>query len=118
MGVKKTILCARDRGGGGRGGRGGGPPIKKNGGSNLLNFISSPPPFPFPSYLHLLDAKTTCPFVLGWGGGGGYSTVDHGSCAEYALLFCNLTDNSSPYVFYEEEEEEVRRKRMSGEEEE
>ena len=65
MGVKK-ILCARGRGGGGRGGiGGGGAPYKKNGGPNFFNFISSPPPFPFPSYLHLLDAKKTCPCVLG-----------------------------------------------------
>ena len=53
-------------------------------GPNIFYFISSPPPFPFPSYLPLLDPKTTCPCVLGW---GGYGTVDRGSCAEYALLF-------------------------------
>ena len=27
------------------------------------------------------------PVHVYWGGGGGYGTVDRGSCAEYALLF-------------------------------
>ena len=30
------------------------------------------------------------PVHVYWGGGGGYGTVDRGSCAEYALLFIDL----------------------------
>ena len=43
---------------------------------------------PFPSYLHLLDAKTTCPCVLGWGGGLRYcrAWVLRRVCALVVLL--------------------------------
>ena len=53
--------------------------------------------FSLPSHLQLLDAKTTFMDSVGWlgggvGGWGGYCTVDHGSCAVYALLyFCHLS---------------------------
>ena len=72
MGVQFFIFLNSVQGVGGqrRGGGGGGiggTPIKKMG-VQFFFFLSSP--FPFPSHLQLLDAKTTCPCVLGWGGGG------------------------------------------------
>ena len=59
----------------------------------------SPPPPPPSSHFQLLDAKITFVDSVGWWvvwGGWvglveGYSTVDHRSCAEYALLFINTS---------------------------
>ena len=47
--------------------------------------FSYPPPPPISPHHQLLVANTTFVDSVGWW--GGYCTVDHGSCAVYALLF-------------------------------